>query len=84
MTKAHITDWEALRDSLARNDGIEVYGDGVISDFPEGTVCLIAPVEDLAPSDGVIGTTTIEINLADLCRRAPWINFQDTDAKEQK
>ena len=79
MIKAYITDWEALCDSVPHNDAIMMYGDGVISDFPEGTICQIAPVESRR-----YWHNTIEINLADLYQRAPWISFQDTDTEEQK
>jgi hypothetical protein len=78
--------FKSLDDALAcvgtpRNDGITMYGDGVINEHPPGVVCLITPVEN--PRRGY-WHPTIEIDLADLCRRFPWINFQKTDAEEQK
>jgi hypothetical protein len=79
MIKAHITGWEALCDSVPRNDAIEVYGDGVISAFPPGTICQIAPVESRR-----YWHNTIEIDLTDLYQQAPWVSFQKTVTEEQK
>ena len=77
-----LTGWEALCDSVPHNDAIEVYGDGVIGDFPEGMVCQITPVED--PRNRGYWHPAIEIDLTDLYQRSPWISFQDTDTEEQK
>ena len=55
---------------------MKTYGDGVISELPEGTVRPITPAEDLNTERRVNRDATIEIDLADLCPRSPWINFR--------
>ncbi|MCX5044643.1 hypothetical protein OG921_15850 [Aldersonia sp. NBC_00410] len=70
MSKVFVPDWGELFEPVLRRDEIKVYGDGVISAFPEGMVCQIAPPN---PQEDECWHPQVEISLATLLQR-PWTN----------